>query len=578
MLKGTCIGFLPDAGCGLIYADKFCGDSRVVFVHFRDIQPEDDGWQGLEQGDQVQFIVSEEKGAVFHRACAAVGEMEGGFVQITGESDALVFKSAEELTDFVCEPHQTLVVTGNIPVSWKPDANMFGQDVLFYRCIWRDKAVFKGWQVKGDLVFLGCIFKDAFSLKDAEVSGSVHMEGCDFSGAGGASFRGLKAKALYLDFGIKGPRDMVWLNEMCIAEDVVIGGEFSSNIQVMRQQDNRVTTQTCKDNVSDNRPCFRRLFVGKECYQSQNINRSILAGTLDIHGLCHGEVIEVDHAEIQEIRMVQVTGDAGITCRHTKVLGNVLLEYDQRDEDKKPTLGRLSDVDFQDTYVEGHFTLRYMQLAGVLNLDDATVERVIRLHQLHFAEGGGLQLVRLSANRLVMDDFTLLYGKKKQSLFWQNPRFYMLRREHDKGKNGKAGDTELTQEYVLLKHLLSQEGQLKLEDEAFYHMRKLGHWHHDVGMLFYNYVFGWGVRLQNILASVVMMVLLFFIAYHQVFQFEEMNALQLSIQATFLAFFGSIQPEVMAGSYLSWVVLAQSVMGVIFVTVFVGAYVRKLLR
>jgi len=465
-----------------------------------------------------------------------------------------------------------LVITGDIPEGWKPDIQMFGQDVLFYGCVWRDKAVFKGWKTKGDLVFLGCTFADAFSLKDACISGSVHMEGCDFSGSGGASFRGLQAKALYLDFGVKGPRDMVWLNEMCIAEDVVIGGEFSSNIQVMRQQDNRVTTQTCIDNEKSERSCFRRLYVGKECYQSQNINRTTLAGTLDIHGLCQGEVIDIDHAEVQEIRMIQVTGDVGITCRHTKVFGNVRIEHDEQ------SLGNLSKVDFQDTYIEGHFVLRYIQLAGVFNLDDATVERVIRLHQLHFSDGGGLQLARLCANRLVMDDFTLLYGNQKQSLFWQNPRFYMLKRESDREKHSKCADAELVQEYVLLKHLLSQEGQLKLEDEAFYHMRKLGHWHHDVGMFFYNYVFGWGVRLQNILVSVVMMNLLFFIAYHQFFQFEELNALQLSIQATFLAFFGNITPEVAAGSYLSWVVLVQSVMGVVFVTVFVGAYVRKLLR
>ncbi len=572
MLKGTCIGFLPDAGCGLIYTDKLCGDSRVVFVHFRDIQPQDDGWQGMNEGDKVQFVASDEKGSVFHRTCAAVGETKDDFVKIIGESDALVFKRVEELEGFVCEAHQTLVVTGDIPEAWQPNEDIFEQDVLFYHCVWRDKAVFKGWQVSGDLVFLGCTFKDAFSLKEACISGAVHMEGCNFSGAGGASFRGLQAKALYLDFGIKGPRDMVWLNEMCIAEDVVIGGDFSSNIQVMRQQDNRVTTQTCKDNTSGNRPCFRRLFVGKECYQSQNINRSILAGTLDIHGLCHGEVVDIDHAEIQEIRMVQVSGDVGITCRHTKVFGNVWIEHDEQ------SLGYLSQVDFQDTYIEGHFALRYIQVAGVLNLDDATVERVIRLHQLHFAEEGGLQLARLCANRLVMDDFTLLYGKKKQPLFWQNPRFYMLKRENDRGSQGKEGDIELTQEYVLLKHLLSQEGQLKLEDEAFYHMRKLGHWYNDLGMLVFNYIFGWGVRLQNILVSVVMMILLFFIIYHQLFNFEELNALQLSIQATFLAFFGNIKPEVLAGSHLSWVVLVQSVMGVIFVTVFVGAYVRKLLR
>jgi hypothetical protein len=260
-----------------------------------------------------------------------------------------------------------------------------------------------------------------------------------------------------------------------------------------------------------------------------------------------------------------------ITCQHSKIFGHVWVE---NQEDSPGTLNMLY---FKGSYIEGHFTVRYVKIKGLLNLDDATVERVIRLHQLAFLDQGGLQLARLCANRLVMDDFFQLYGHEKNS-FLSNPRFHMLKREQARHSKQKQDDVELVQEYVLLKNLLSQEGQLKLEDEAFYNMRKLGHWHYDLGMLLFNYVFGWGVRLQNILVSVVMMILLFTIIYHQVFQFEELNALQLSIQATFLAFFGSIKPEVMAGEPLSWVVLLQSVFGVISVTVFVGAYVRKLLR
>jgi len=573
MLKGTCIGFLPDAGCGLIYADQPVDGSHIVFVHFRDIEPEADGWQGVEYGQRVSFWASQEKGKLFHRPCVATGEKENDFVQIVDENETLIFKRIEELKGFKCPLHQTLVITGDIPKGWKLDAlvEYHQNDLLFYQCNWHDQAVFKGCEVQGDLVFLGCSFENSFSLKESKIEGAVHMEGCDFSGNGGASFRGLQAQALFLDFGVKGPRDMVWLNEMCIAHDVVIGGSFESTIQVMKEQDNRVTTQTCKDNELQKRPCFQRLYVGKESYKSQNINRTKLAGDLDIHGLCHEEVIDVDYAEIQEIYMREVSGYVGITCRHSKVLGNVWVE------NHVESVGSLSQLDFQDTYIEGHFTVRYMNIKDSLNLDDATVERVIRLHQLSFSECGGLQLARLCANRLVMDDFTQLYGCNKKS-FLSNPRFFMLKRERQRHSKQKKDDVELVQEYVLLKNLLSQEGQLKLEDEAFYNMRQLGHWHYNIGMLMFNYVFGWGVRLQNILVSVVMMTLLFLIVYHQAFEFEELDALQLSLQATFLAFFGSIKPEVLAGEGLSWVVLLQSVLGVIFVTVFVGAYVRKLLR
>jgi len=288
MLKGTCIGFLPDAGCGLIYTHEACAESRIIFVHFRDIQPDSDGWQGLENGQGVMFSACQAQGALFHRGYAAVGATRNDFVQVTAKSDALVFKQVKELEGFTCSEQQTLVITGDIPHGWSFDALVDKQhDILFYNCCWQGKAIFKGWEVKGELVFLGCSFAESFSLKDTRVAGAVHMEGCDFSGAGGASFRGLQAKALYLDFGVKGPRDMVWLNEMCIQHDVVIGGEFEGAVQVMRVQDNRVTTQTCRDNDAKGRACFQHLYVGKEFYKSQNINRSVLSAGLHVHGLKH---------------------------------------------------------------------------------------------------------------------------------------------------------------------------------------------------------------------------------------------------------------------------------------------------
>lgn len=91
-------------------------------------------------------------------------------------------------------------------------------------------------------------------------------------------------------------------------------------------------------------------------------------------------------------------------------------------------------------------------------------------------------------------------------------------------------------------------------------------------------MFGWGVRLQNILISSVVLMIVYAYLYHQVFAMVSVDALQLSLQAMFMAFFGEIEPKVMAGSSLSWWVLSESVLGIIFVTVFVGAYVRKLLR
>jgi len=275
--------------------------------------------------------------------------------------------------------------------------------------------------------------------------------------------------------------------------------------------------------------------------------------------------------------MFDLSGAVEVSCLNSKVLGSVSLEGC----DKRAVL---RGVDFQNSYIEGHLSVKQVKIKKALNLDDATVERVVRLHQVRFDEEngqkGGLRIARLSVNRFVMDDFFALYGLRggEQVSRWKNPRFGMLWREHHVPCLGQGGDKELVQEYVLLKNLLSQEGQLKLEDEAFYNMRKLDHWYQDMGMLVFNYMFGWGVRLQNILITSVVFILLYAVVYGNTFAMPAVNAAQLSVQSMFMAFFGEMEPKVMAGGGLSWWVLSESILGVVFVTVFVGAYVRKLLR
>ncbi len=573
MLKmGTCIGFLQDVGCGLIYADEVCMGSRVVFVHFRDIQPKR-GWQSLKHGERVCFVEDEEQGQAFYRPCAAMG-VDGGFIQLVEDDDEpLIFCDLLQLQPTIVNAGQTVVVTGDIPENWTcPDFLKQQGDILFYGCRWLGKANFFNMNIQGDLVFLGCSFLDAFTLKETTVDGSVHMEGCDFSGAGGASFRGLQAQALYLDFGVKGPQDMVWLNELCIQQDVVIGGVFTGDIQVMRLQDERVFTPTFLSNKEQDRACFRRLCIGKEFYKNQNINKSILHGLLDVQGLHMGELIQIECAEIAGINLLSLGGSVAVSCAYSHILGSVFVHGQHAQS-------LIRHLNFQESYIEGHLDIREVLIQGELNLDGATVNRVIRLHGVSFEIDGGLKLARLCVNRLVMDDFSALYGRYQTRAWWKNPTFKMLQRETVQQSLNQGKPIELIQEYVLLKHLLSQEGQLQLEDEAFYNMRKLDHWYQDVGMLIYNYVFGWGVRLQNILITVSLLILVFAALYHMYFpNFDRWASLQLSIQSMFMAFFGAITPQVTANSALSWLVLCESVLGVVFITVFVGAYVRRLLR
>jgi len=581
MLRGTCIGFLPDAGCGLIYAENMLDDSdgsHIVFIHFRDIVPED-GWQGLKRKDIVEFVISNAGAKKFGRYRMATGE-NNGFVSKIQDAPCKGFVQFTSAATHAFEPllndGRPFVVTGDIPDGWIPKKAISRGDVIFSGCRWQGKATFSKWKVDGDLVFLGCSFKDSFTLKDACVAGNVHMEGCDFSGNGGASFRGLQAQALYLDFGVKGPCDMVWLNEIHIQQNINIGGAFAGGIQVFDIQDERVKSETATVNSEKNRACFKHLFIGKEFYRSQNINRTRIEGGLEIDGLHHGEEILMEHVLCGEITLVDIGKHIDFSCKDSRILGNVLI---RGRSDIEKSCAPVKRIDFEGSYIEGHVQAKNIQIAEVLSLDDATVERVIRLSDITFSDGGGIKIARLSANRLVMDDFSRLYGQKTESAHWSNPRFLLLKREHEIDPGQAEPPSELVQEYVLLKHLLSQEGQLKLEDEAFYNMRKLGHWKQNMGMFVFNYVFGWGVRLWNILISVAVFILFFVAIYQNLLPDAPLkDVLLLSIQAMFMAFFGEWHPAAIVGDGISWVVTSESVLGVIFVTVFVGAYVRKLLR
>lgn len=578
--SGVCIGFLDEPGCGLILADEPIEDGdRLVFVHFRDVYP-DGGWQGLRAGDRVEFSVSEERGKAFHRGLAATGASERKFVVKRGrDTDGRVrfvnvnqHSPGELDTDgsgiFVLTGDLERREYGQISEEWMDACKRLAENgsLLLYRCCWKQAANLAGWNVQGDLALLGCRFEDSFTLKDAYVHGDVHLEGADFSGKGGASFRGLRARNVYLDFGVKGPRDFVWLNEMRVDKKVVVGGEFQGGLQVMALQDAIVPARTVAEDGGD-KACFEELIVGKEPYHAQRVNRTKVEGEIVIDGLRHGESVRLDRVECGEVSARGLGPGVTLEAIGCRISGNVTIEG--------KTDSTVKAISLRGAYIEGHLTLRELSLDGVLDLDETTVERVVRFSHLDFSANGGLQMASASLGRLVLDDVNMLYAGRGRTL-WRNPRFMALKRERDKESYPSR---ELVQEYVMLKHLLGQEGQLRQEDEAFYNMRKCDYWHNRLAMLLFNYVFGWGVRLTNVVVSAFVLVALFVAVYKWLVPCRPLSdLLLLSLQAMFMAFFGEWKPEVEVGNSLTWIVTLESILGVVFVTVFVGAYVRKLLR
>jgi len=91
-------------------------------------------------------------------------------------------------------------------------------------------------------------------------------------------------------------------------------------------------------------------------------------------------------------------------------------------------------------------------------------------------------------------------------------------------------------------------------------------------------VFGWGVRLSNILISSLVLMFAFSFIYWFV-EPEKTYLLQLtlSIQSFIGSFFGD-WPGYAPNELMSNIVTVESFLGVIFITALVGAYLRKLLR
>jgi hypothetical protein len=105
-------------------------------------------------------------------------------------------------------------------------------------------------EIKADLWLCNSKFNKHFSLKLCKIDGNVHLEGADFTGAGGASFRGMSARNLYLDLGISGGRDLFWLNELYVPGVISIAPQFPAESKLMAcssQKTSLSRIQNCAD-------------------------------------------------------------------------------------------------------------------------------------------------------------------------------------------------------------------------------------------------------------------------------------------------------------------------------------------
>lgn len=413
-------------------------------------------------------------------------------------------------------------------------------------------------RVRGSLWFLNCRFSHHFSLKSSVLDGSCVFFGCDFGGAGGVSLRGIQACSVLLEFGTRGSDDMLWLNEMTLRGCLALNGTFEAPVQLLAKQD---------DAPVNDSPSLGQVFIGRQSYRAEKLSRNHFEGGIVIDGYhLTGDL------EIRRSRMSALTF-AGVTCAH------LLVDNCEIDQDVILEEPRISDEDkgivISDTVIGRHLSMSGRYIKGFCSLAGTSVGHAWMLELEKPEEGTPrLDITRFHAPNAWFEPIRLLYGDCPVNRFAKPPAFGLLAREHIT-EFCTEDRRHLAEAYTRFKNWMADTGHLREEDHAFFYMR-----HYKEPQGFQRWllggVFGWGIRFRNIFMSALLVTLAFAVVYFFM-GFRPNEAAMLSLQSFISSFFGN-WPEATATGLLSVMVTLESMTGVLFVTVLVGAYIRKLLR
>ncbi|MGO3296098.1 MAG: hypothetical protein ACTILN_10550 [Marinobacter sp.] len=413
-------------------------------------------------------------------------------------------------------------------------------------------------RVRGSLWFLNCRFSHHFSLKSSVLDGSCVFFGCDFSGAGGVSLRGVQACSVLLEFGTRGSDDMLWLNEMTLRGCLALNGTFEAPVQLLAKQD---------ETPVNDAPSLGQVFIGRQSYRAEKLSRNYFEGGIVIDGYQMTGDLEIRRSRISALTFV------GVTCAH------LLVDCCEIDQDVVLEGHTVSDEDkgiiISDTVIGRHLTVSGRYLRGFCSLAGTSVGHAWMLELENPEEGTPrMDITRFHAQHAWFEPIRLLYGDCPVNRFAKPPAFGLLAREH-LTEFRKEDRRHLAEAYTRFKNWMADTGHLREEDHAFFHMRHYKE-SHGLQRWLLGGIFGWGIRFRNILMSALLVTLAFAVVYFFI-GFRPNEAAMLSLQSFISSFFGS-WPEATATGLLSVIVTLESMTGVLFVTVLVGAYIRKLLR
>jgi hypothetical protein len=420
-------------------------------------------------------------------------------------------------------------------------------ELAFFNCRFENNFRLLECVFNRSIWFCDSTFLKHFSLKKSIVKDTIHMENCNLSGEGGASFRGVTADNLFLDMGVTGSDDIIWLNEISVSKVVSIGGEFRSEVQLLERQDDSNFNQELE---------IGSLFIGIELYEKENANKTIFYNSFNLNGYCFKGKIEIRNIDCNAFSICSTRAESIrlINCSTTKDL-----------EIKDCELSSENSLFIEFSSVGRHLKIINNSIPSILSLSSSAVSENTYINENTFSPFGKLNIFHFTTSRFLITPIDDLYGNEKSSLF--KPKEFGL-------IDSNQQNLELGEQYSSLKNWMADSGRLEMEDAAYFHMQNIFTQKKFVKFLL-GKVFGWGIRLTNIALSSIILILIFSIFYS--FQFDYNESLILSLQSFISSYFGHWEKQV-PGNMISWLLTIESVLGVLFTTVFIGAYIRKLLR
>lgn len=537
-------------------------DGQIAYSHWRPFQLI--GYTGVSPGDGFSVRLGrdrrDDRTLVVREVLAPCDPPDVALNMVSDSSPAEPgqMMSGQALHEQVQGDHRVTVVSDLcIEGSECPDLVIDGS-VVFANC--RFKGDFRWLQarVSGGLWFLNCQFNQHFSLKAAVLDESAVLFGCDFSGAGGVSFRGIQACSVLIEFGTRGSDDMLWLNEMVLRGCLALNGKFDAPIQLLAQQDDVPVNKDAK---------LGNVYIGRQSYRAEQLSRNSFAGGVVLDGYTLAGDLEIHRSHLSALTLRGITAEH-IRVNHSEVDQDLVLDHVSANDEER-------GLAVLDTTIGRHLRMTGEYLRGRCDLTGSSVGASWRL-ELEHPEGGTPRLIldRFHAEQAWFDPIRLVYGESPLQRMARPPAFGLLAREH-LSEQTSDDRRHLAEAYTKFKNWMSDTGHLREEDHAFFHMRHCKETQPWVRWMLGG-VFGWGIRLRNVLMSALVITQLFALIY-VLLGFRLNEAIMLSMQASISSFFG-VWPETPATGVLSIIVTLESMIGVLFVTVLVGAYIRKLLR